>query len=82
MSCWVGGSGEGQKGFLQARREIPKGKNELTEHLIGTETEKAKPDLIRLCITRSIYASAVYLAEKNLPYTSRTCKPNAEPTRV
>ena len=80
VSCPVGLSGvaRGQKGFLQACREIFHGKNELVEHLIDTETENTKPDLIRLSVARSIYASAAYLAEKNLPYTSRTCVPVAE----
>ena len=59
------GVARGQKGFLQACREIFHGKNELFVHLIDTETEKMNPDLNRLGITRRSCAAAVYLAEKN-----------------
>ena len=62
------GVARGQKGFLQSCRQMFKGENDLVEHILQTEPEA---DFQRMTIVRSIMASAVYLAEKNLKYTTR-----------
>ena len=59
------GVARGQEGCLQSCREISKAENELEDHPIISETEKANPDFLRLRIARSIHAPAAYLEEKD-----------------
>ena len=61
------GIGRAQKALLNESRRIFRGKNELVEHLLRKDDPTG---LIRLQSWKSICASAVYLAHKNLPYTS------------
>ena len=61
------GIARAQGGFLDDARRILKGKHSLAEFVINREPDHTT---IRLEVWRSIAASALYLSEKNMPFTS------------
>ena len=63
----LAGIARAQRAFLNEARKVFKGKQELTEYLLDKESDS---ELLRLYAWRSICASAVYLARKNIPFAS------------
>ena len=61
------GVARAQRAFLGEARKIFRGKNDLVEYLLARESSG---ELFRLEAWRAICASAVYLARKNLPFSS------------
>ena len=61
------GVARGQLGMIEESRRIFKGANPLAEFFLCRADDSA---VVRLEVWRSIVASALYMADKNLPYTS------------
>ena len=60
------GVARGQKGLLEESRNILKGRDDLVDLIINREEDEKA---IRLETYRSIASTALYMADKNLPYT-------------
>ena len=61
------GVARAQKGLLEERRMIYKGKDDISEFLINIE---ACASSMRVMVWRTLAATAAYLSEKNLPFSS------------
>ena len=61
------GVARAQMALLEETRQILRGKDSLVELIIDRNDH---PSTMRLLAWRSLVATAVYLSEKNLPYTS------------
>ena len=56
----------GENGLLEESRNIPKGRDDLVDLIINREEDEKA---IRLETYRSIAATALYMADKNILYT-------------
>ena len=61
------GVARGQRGMLEDSRRVFKGEDSLAEFFIRRVENSS---VARLEVARSIFASALYMADKNLPYCS------------